>query len=1231
MSVFRVFIEKKKKFAVEAENLLQDLRFTLRLDGLTRVRVINRYDAQGLTPEDFAAAKMTVFGEPQVDNAYDSLPNAKRKLAVEYLPGQYDQRADSAAQCIQLATQKERPIIRCARVYLFEGEMSNVQFNALRDYLINPVDSREASEKLPETLTEDYPNPPDVAVLSELLTMPAGGEQAFIDCWGLAMDVEDLKMCRDHFVSEGRAPTITEIRMIDTYWSDHCRHTTFSTHLEDITIEQPEVKKAYARFSELRHRLGRQDKPVTLMEIATIGAKALRADGRLPALDVSEEINACSVRIPVVKDKKTEEWVLMFKNETHNHPTEIEPFGGAATCLGGAIRDPLSGRSYVYQAMRLSGGGNPLASIQQTRPGKLPQRKIALQAAAGYSSYGNQIGLATGLVHEFYHPGYIAKRMEVGAVIAAAPAENIRRERPSPGDVVLLIGGGTGRDGCGGATGSSKAHDTESLTVCGAEVQKGNAPEERKLQRLFRNPAAAQLMKRCNDFGAGGVSVAVGELAEGLDIDLDAVPKKYEGLDGTELAISESQERMAVVTAPSDAARLMAMAAEENLNAVPIAVVTDTKRLRMRWRDKIIVDIKREFLDTNGAKKTAKVHVSPLKPRLQKPPAGSMQEGFLQMANDLNLCSKKGLIERFDASIGASAVLAPLGGRYGETPAQVMASKIPLEDGDTKTASVMSFGFDPFLSEADPFSAARFAVAESVAKAVAAGGSRQSCWLSFQEYFGKPKTAPERWGLPFAALLGALDAQMELGCGAIGGKDSMSGSFEEIDVPPTLISFAVSIAKASDIISSEFKREKSCVALLECPTDEKGNIDLTAYGKCLDRLQAQIEAKNVLAAWVCSYGGIAEGIFKMAVGNRIGVSLFKDVPPLFAPRHAAVLIECIAPWEELRVIGETTDDFAVVLGNERVGLEKVYGPYANRLTPVYPHEHPAQNEAVPIYSFDEIVNRPKPSGKIARPRVLIPVFPGTNCEVDTARAFARAGALPEIFVVKNRFAHEVEESALKFAQMIEKSQIIAIPGGFSGGDEPDGSGKFITAFFRNPRIAMAVTQLLEEKDGLMLGICNGFQALVKLGLVPYGKIMQPDENLPTLTYNRIGRHQARLITTRLSSVKSPWMMYHEVGQCHVVPVSHGEGRFVANRETIEKMAKNGQIVAQYVDENAMPTMKTIFNPNESCDAIESISSPDGRVLAKMAHSERAGEFVHKNIPGDMNQRIFEGGVHYFSR
>ncbi len=1231
MSVTRVFIEKKKPFAVEAENLLQDLLFTLRLSGLTGLRIINRYDVEGITPEDFAAVKMTVFGEPQVDLAHDSLPYAKHQLAVEYLPGQYDQRADSAAQCIQLATQKERPLVRCARIYLFEGDLTDTEFCAVADYLINPIDSREASHALPETLHEDYPSPPDVAILSALSTLQAGEEQAFINRWGLAMDIEDLRLCRTYFSKQGRAPTLTEIKMIDTYWSDHCRHTTFLTQLTDVQIEAPEVSRAYDLFLELRNRLGRQDKPITLMELATIGARALRADGHMPAYDASEEINACAVRIPVLKDEETQEWVLMFKNETHNHPTEIEPFGGAATCLGGAIRDPLSGRAYVYQALRLTGGGSPLASLQETRPGKLPQRKIALQAAAGYSSYGNQIGLATGLVHEFYHPGYVAKRMEVGAVIAAAPAQNIRRERPVPGDVVLLVGGGTGRDGCGGATGSSKAHDTESLTVCGAQVQKGNAPEERKLQRLFRNPKAARLMKRCNDFGAGGVSVAVGELAEGLDIDLDAVPKKYEGLDGTELAISESQERMAVVTSPDDAALLMAMAAEENLTAVPIALVTDSKRLRMRWRDKIIVDIKRDFLDTNGALKTARVCVAKPGPRPCLITPANLRAGLLKVAGDLNLCSKKGLVERFDASIGASTVLAPFGGRYRETPAQVMAALLPMEEGETDTASLMSFGFDPYLSEANPFCGAKLAVAESVAKIVAAGGNRKNCWLSFQEYFGKPKADPKRWGLPFAALLGALEAQMGLGCGAIGGKDSMSGSFEELDVPPTLISFAVSVAHAKNIISSEFKQIDSTVAILEVPVDDRKTIDFTSYTKRLDLLAKQIETGNVLATWVCSYGGIGEGAFKMAIGNRIGVSFNENVPPLFEPRHAAVIIECLKPWEGIRVIGKTTKAFCASMGDEQVDLSEIVPLYSNRLSSVYPHTVAHTEPSVPIYNHPTPKNRPLSKAIIARPRVLIPVFPGTNCEVDTARAFARAGADPKIFVIKNRFAHEVEASAQEFARLIAQSQIVAIPGGFSGGDEPDGSGKFITAFFRNPRVAEAVSRLLEEKDGLMLGICNGFQALVKLGLVPYGKIMPPDENLPTLTTNRIGRHQAKLVTTRISSVASPWMMYHAVGQCHVVPVSHGEGRFVAQRNTLDEMAKNGQIVAQYVDDAGCPTMDTTFNPNASMDAIESIASPDGRVLAKMAHSERAGKHVHKNVSGDMNQQIFAGGVHYFTR
>ncbi len=1234
MAVFRVFIEKKQPYAVEAQSVYSDLRSALGLEGLENVRILNRYDAERISAEDFAAARMTVFGEPQVDVAYDELPETDgRVFAVEYLPGQYDQRADSAAQCIQLQTMKERSLIRCARVYILEGKLSDEQFEAVKRYLINPVESQEATLDRFDTLEADYPAPADVVTIEGFINMDERQLADMVNSYGLAMEADDLECCRDYFRSENRDPSFTELKLIDTYWSDHCRHTTFSTILDSVEIESEAVKAAYDRYLELRVKLGRSDRPVTLMDLATIGAKALKTAGLMPAIDESEEINACSVKIKVDVDGVDEDWLLMFKNETHNHPTEIEPFGGAATCLGGAIRDPLSGRSYVYQAMRVTGAADPLLPIAETMEGKLPQRKIVTQAAAGYSSYGNQIGLATGHVNEIYHPGYVAKRMEVGAVIAAAPAENVVRERPAPGDVVMLLGGKTGRDGCGGATGSSKAHSSESLTSCGAEVQKGNAPEERKLQRLFRNPEAAKMIKRCNDFGAGGVSVAIGELADSLDINLDLVPKKYEGLDGTELAISESQERMAVVLDPKNVDRFLEIAATENLSGIVVANVTDTGRMTMTWRGKKIVDLSREFLNTNGANKhisakvlapeaeAATLELLPFEKRLEK------------LVGDLNVCSQKGLIERFDSSIGAATVLSPFGGKHQETPAQAMAAKIPVRHGDTDTASLMAYAFDPFISSRDQYAGAMTAVCESVAKVIAAGGSRKNCWLSFQEYFEKLRREETRWGKPLAALLGALDAQMALECGAIGGKDSMSGSFEDIDVPPTLISFAVSTAKASKVISPEFKKAGSVIGLLKPVTDENGYLDLESVRSNIDKLEALIADGKVKSAWVCGMGGIAEGIFKMTLGNRIGVKLTGEYADEFYFKRlgCAVIIETDELPEGAARLGETVESFTITRGDVAVDIAKLFDTYASKLASVYPYDLPTPKMEVPTFTAEKATSWPKPAVKLARPKVLLPVFAGTNCEFDTARAFEKAGADTEIFVVKNLCASDIEWSAAEFERLIRQSNIIAVPGGFSGGDEPDGSGKFITAFFRNPRIGEAVNDLLNNRDGLMIGICNGFQALVKLGLVPFGKIIEPDANAPTLTFNRIGRHQSKLVATRVCSNKSPWMMYNQPGDIHMIPISHGEGRFVASPELIKQLAENGQITTQYVDLDGNPTMDTLYNPNFSDCAIEGITSPDGRILAKMGHSERIGGSVHKNIPGAKDQKIFLGAVHYFTK
>jgi phosphoribosylformylglycinamidine synthase len=1232
MPVYRVFTEKKQPFANEADNLFEELSLVFRLGKLRRVRILNRYDIEGVSRREFEEAVCTLLSDPVTDNVYDNVPDSDRSVAVEYLPGQYDARAQFTVSALELMTQKTNIRVRCARVLLFDGDISDGEFEAVKGYLINRVDSRTASRLLPETLEDHHPQPPDVGVAERLTRLEKGQEQDFIDEYALAMDVADLVMCREYFLSQGRAPTVTELRLIDTYWSDHCRHTTFLTRLEDIVIERDDVKKAYDDFLKLKAGYNRAERPVTLMEIATIAAKAMHADGRLPALDLSDEVNACSVHIEADVGGVKQPWVLMFKNETHNHPTEIEPFGGAATCLGGAIRDPLSGRAYVYQAMRVSGGANPLAPIEDTIQGKLPQRKIALQAAAGYSCYSNQIGVAAGLLCEYYHPGYVAKRLEAGAVIAAAPAENIRREAPCAGDIVLVIGAETGRDGCGGAASSSKSHDEDSLSSFGAEVQKGNASEERKLQRLFRNKAAARLMKRCNDFGAGGVSVAVGELAESLDIDLDRLPVKYPGLDGTELAISESQERMAVVMSPGDAPRLIELAAKENLNAVPIAMVTDTGRIRMRWRGKLIVDIKRSFLDTNGAEKKAAVRVAGRPVRTLPRKKTDLREGLVDIARDINLCSKKGLIERFDASAGGLNVLAPLGGKYRETPAQVMASLLPLEEGASDTVSLMSCGFDPFHSQADPFAAAQAAVCESVAKVVAAGGSRSQCWLSFQEYFGKPGNVPERWGLPFMALLGALEAQMALECAAIGGKDSMSGSFGDIDVPPTFISFAVSVTNANRVVSSEFKRPGSRIVLIELAGDGDKAGGIKQFAKALDGLERQISQGNVLSARVCSRGGIAEAVFCMALGNKVGASIDMDVADLFKARHAGVVVECEKPWQGVSVIGSTSEWFCIECEGQSVRLEEIRGIYSKGLSALYPFEVPEMQKDARGYEFKGEPNRRPPAVGIKRPGVVIPVFPGTNGEIELARAFSAAGAVPEILIFRNRHISEIEDSIGEFVRLLGKNQILAIPGGSSGGDEPDGAGKFISAFLRSPLAEEAILDLIEQRDGLILGICNGFQALVRCGLLPHGKIIKPEARTAVLAPNTIGRHQSMSVTTRVASVKSPWMMHRHVGQCAGALLSCSEGRFSADSAAIASLAENGQIVAQYVDASGVATMDIAYNPCQSDDAIESICSADGRTLGCMTHPERSGSHIFKNIGADMTAGalLFRGGVDYFS-
>ncbi len=1234
MSVYRIYVEKKPEYAVEAKNLLSDIKTALRPDGLRNIRILNRYDAEGLSEEDFKLAAVNVFSEPAVDVCSYKLPEIKENetvFAVEYLPGQFDQRADSCEQCIQILTQGERCRVKNARVYILEGKLSPNELSAVKSYIINPVESREASLAEISTLAAEYDIPTTVETLTNFIYLKEAELASFIDKYGLAMDLDDIKFCQKYFKeTEKRDPTITEIRMIDTYWSDHCRHTTFLTTIDDAVINADYIRKTYEQYINVRKELGRGGKPVTLMDIATIAAKKLKKDGVLKDLDESEEINACSVKIKVDVDGDLQDWLFMFKNETHNHPTEIEPFGGAATCLGGAIRDPLSGRSYVYQAMRVTGASNPLVPVEDTVHGKLPQRKITVGAANGYSSYGNQIGLATGHVAEVYHPGYVAKRLEIGAVVGAAPEANVVRETPLPDDVIILLGGRTGRDGCGGATCSSKSHTEASLEHCGAEVQKGNPPEERKLQRLFRNPDVTKMIKRCNDFGAGGVSVAIGELADGLDIDLDKVPKKYDGLDGTELAISESQERMAVVVRKEDADRFIAEAAKENLEATLVAVVTKEPRLRMTWNGSVIVNLSREFLNSNGAEKHTTVAV-PVPVTKQLKTYSDTADSWELLMTNLNVCSQKGLVEYFDSTIGAGTVLMPFGGKYQLTPTQAMAAKIPVLKGETDTCSVMGWGFNPYVTDRSPYHGAMFAVIESIAKLVAAGGSYKKCWLTFQEYFERTQNNPTRWGKPFAALLGAFKAQLELGCGAIGGKDSMSGTFENIDVPSTLVSFAAGIASAKNIISPEFKKAGDKVILIVPDLDENGLPVFDSVKSCFERVEKLIADKTAVAAWAIGFGGVAEAVAKMSLGNRIGFKFDKKISDdlLFYSRYGAFVVELNGdPFTVENVIGETITDYKIDCKTYTVDMADIQKKWEDRLEPIFPCNIKSDEKPAKIFTYTakEAVQH---ASTFAKPKVLIPVFPGTNCEYETARVFERAGANPEIVVIKNLSTAALEESAAYFEKAVKQSQIIMIPGGFSGGDEPDGSGKFITAFFRNPRVKDAVHDLLDNRDGLMLGICNGFQALIKLGLVPFGKIVDMTDNSPTLTFNTIGRHQSMMVNTRVASTKSPWLSGCEVGDIHRVAVSHGEGRFVASPELIKQLADNGQIATQYVDHEGAPSMNIRFNPNASYEAIEGITSPDGRILGKMCHSERIGSEVCKNVPGNKDQKIFESGVAYF--
>ncbi|MBQ9370275.1 MAG: phosphoribosylformylglycinamidine synthase, partial [Clostridia bacterium] len=1218
--VFRVYVEKKEGLNNEAKALLSEIRDFLGIRALKSLRVINRYDAENIDTALFEYAKRAVFSEPQIDLVFDELKAKGRVFAVEYLPGQFDQRADSASQCIQILSCGERPSIRTAKVYVLEGDLSDTEADRIKNYVINPVEAREADLALPDTLYAAYDLPTSVRTLEGFSKLDKAGLKKFIAAYGLAMDEDDIAFCQRYFAGEKREPTITEIRMIDTYWSDHCRHTTFLTTIDKVTFEDDLIQNAYNEYLALRKELKRT-KPVCLMDVATLAVRELKRQGKLDKLDESEEINACTVKIDVDVDGVTEKWLLLFKNETHNHPTEIDPFGGAATCIGGAIRDPFSGRSYVYAAMRVTGAADPLLPVEETIKGKLPQRKIVTTAAAGYSSYGNQIGLATGLVEEIYHEGYAAKRMEIGAVIAATPAENVRRETPAPGDVVILLGGRTGRDGIGGATGSSKSHNAHSVETCGAEVQKGNAPEERKLQRLFRNKEACGYIKRCNDFGAGGVSVAVGELADGLSIDLNAVPKKYEGLDGTELAISESQERMAVVIEKENVARFIEIAGEENLEACPVAVVTEEPRLRMQWNGVTIVDVSREFLNSNGAEKHIDVVVKGGKPFDKETPT-SFKAGYEALVKDLNVCSKRGLSERFDSTIGAGTVLMPFGGKYQLTPIQAMVQKISVEKKHTDDCSVMAYGYDPYIMEKDQYRGAYLSVVESVCKLIATGASFKEVYLSFQEYFERLGKDPEKWGKPLSALLGAFKAQLDLGIGSIGGKDSMSGTFEDISVPPTLVSFAVTTEKVTNILSDDMKKAGHKVIRIAARKDANGLPDAKSLIAVFDKVHRLIEEKKAFACWTPVYGGIAEGILKMCLGNGLGFA-YRDaltLDDIFGYDHGAFLIETEEDFGE-EVIGDVLSVPEIVYRGEVLPFEKLREGYEEKLESVYPTLVSAKSRAPETYSYTGIA----PTGKrlgIARPRVLIPVFPGTNCEYDSAKAFTDAGAEAEKFVINNLTKDGIQRSVADFAKKIRAAQMVFIPGGFSGGDEPDGSGKFITAFFRNAEIKENVTELLERRDGLMAGICNGFQALIKLGLVPFGKIIDTDENCPTLTFNTIGRHQSKIVRTRVVSNMSPWLRETSVGDVYNVPISHGEGRFIASDSLVKELARNGQIATQYVDIEGRATDDIRYNPNGSVAAVEGITSPDGRVFGKMGHSERWGNGLYKNVPGDYDIKMF---------
>lgn len=1267
--VKRIYVEKKPEFSVEAKGLLKDLKENLLLENLEDLKIVNRYDVEGINDEIFEKAKNTVFSEPQVDECFEEeYPFAKEDkiFGVEYLPGQFDQRANSLSECLQILTEGERPLAKSAKIYVIKGNISTEDLEKIKKYIINPVDSRECTLEKLKTVKDEHPEPKDVAIVEGFIHMTDEDSKKFYDKYGFAMDIEDLKFCQKYFRDvEKRDPSMTEMKMIDTYWSDHCRHTTFLSKLDKVEIDWDLANKIYEDYKKSREYVydGKKAKDICLMDVATIAVKELKKKGMLKDLDESEEINACSIQAEILVDGKPEEYLIMFKNETHNHPTEIEPFGGAATCLGGAIRDPLSGRVYVYQAMRVTGCGDPRTSVKDTLPNKLPQRKLTNEAARGYSSYGNQIGLATGQVAEIYHPGYVAKRLEIGALVGAAPKKNVIRKVPEPGDVVVLLGGRTGRDGCGGATGSSKAHNSASLTTCGAEVQKGNAPEERKIQRLFRNPEVTTLIKRCNDFGAGGVSVAIGELADGLEINLDKVPKKYEGLDGTELAISESQERMAVVIEEKDVEKFQKLAEKENIESTVVAKVTKEPRMKMYWRGKLIVDLSREFLNTNGTVKIANAKIEKPKgiqeyfegKRKIQQNKNSVGVAFLgdpqnciktngkncaktelwkKTISDLNCCSQKGLVERFDSSIGAGTVLMPFGGKYQLTPTEAMCARIPTLKGYTNSGTIMSFGYDPYLSEISPLHGAVFAVIDSLTKYVACGGDYKKAWFTFQEYFEKLREEPTRWGKPLAALLGAYLVQEKLGLASIGGKDSMSGSYNELDVPPTLTSFCIGVVDTNKVVSNEFKKANSNVYMLKTKITEEFLPDFEDLKENYELVHKLIEDDKAISVATVRQFGIADTITKMCIGNKIGFE-FKANKCLFKPRYATFIIEAKDKIEneKLELLGITTNNKEIKISEgEILDLEELIKIWEEPLEKVFPTKTNEINKKIENILYKPAGGTPQVSShkiKIAKPKIFIPVFPGTNCEYDLAKAFIDAGGDPKIAVFKNLKQTDIEESIIAMEKLINESQIIMLPGGFSAGDEPDGSGKFIATVFRNPRLKEAIHKHLNEQDGLILGICNGFQALIKLGLVPFGEIVEPTSEMPTLTYNNIARHQSKLVTTKVVSKLSPWFSKVDLEEEFIIPISHGEGKFVASEKVMQELITNGQVATQYVDEKGNATYDIDYNPNGSVYAVEGITSKDGRILGKMAHSERSYRGNIINVPGNMDQKLFESGIEYF--